>query len=311
MSKELKNIVVGNKEYTYIDNKEGDSSVSGMELNVTTKVKEELVENVGGMTRDIFKKIDEDKTIHTIVILMVTSGGMTKRIGIYMKGKDEIYDRYTEEQSFFSHLKNKFIDKGIHFKEINSLEYIRDNEDIDRTIIMEEYYNPKCLDDTGMYLEEEMIDFGKVLKVKDVNKLYDFCGIKDRTLLKRYQPDKVELVISEELPTTIFGSGGRLKFKKNGDYLLNTTGIILKNKDVGVEHAESLSQLKDKDILTYAIKVNDRIDEIKDKEERHNWIHAFDKEIDDIEEDIYEVRLGYKLVVKILEEGLVEKKDNF
>lgn len=173
--KEIKTITVNGHNYDYIES----ATKNGVVYFTTTFIQfnipdnySEAFENVGGYTREMLYTQMKDLDVNMMTIIStVTENGLHATYFLFEKDNVEVERVVSVEEVFLPHA----IDYLIEHKEIvgeikieNSLNYIEDEK---YGKYMENYEQPKNINQSGLKLGEEDILLGEKFIIKDLNKV--------------------------------------------------------------------------------------------------------------------------------------------
>lgn len=182
----LEQVEIRGTVYNYIKSEEVGTA-TGIIIAVNEKVRDKLLEFTG-FIRDMFNPLFKDETIEKIVILSSTIKGMIKKAGVFfINSNGEMKKTLTNENSFVNYLKKQLKEKKIPYETINSLKFlksesIKNNPNEEYFKILNNYYNPQSVNDTGFYVEGKMIEYGSTVLIKNLKSLVtQYDSLKDGT----------------------------------------------------------------------------------------------------------------------------------
>lgn len=286
MLKTLKTITINNKDYTYIhtidkDGKE-DTTVAGVIITIQPDTVEKL-NHVKGFFGNLLEPLlkNTDKDIEKVLILGLTRKGMEQFTGIYFYNSENIiYQSLTNEPSIVSYLSDQLTEKDVSYEEINSLEYLRDHPNEKINHLLDKYYSPRRIDDTGLYIDNEMVYYGDELEVKNIPKMVKDLEL-EHTSIHKIQPSRLLIKISDKGPR-MMGSIGRIEFEKNGKPLTDNEGYFYSGMfDTGETDYEKFVEKEKMDLIhATAIRINKALS-IRTKEKHARTIEYYSRDLTD------------------------------
>lgn len=153
----LKQITLNDKIYNYIKYEDGSTTTDTITLTIDNHTRE-LLNNLTGFMGKMLDPKDSNEM--SIVNIQVPIKGELTAICI-----PNYETKLTSSGKFMKAIRAKL--KNMDYKITNSLQEISDNPEYELDFILDEYVNPKCANDTGIYLNEKMIDYEEELIAKE------------------------------------------------------------------------------------------------------------------------------------------------
>lgn len=271
-SKVLEKVING-ETYKYIEyKKEGDlplTSVDGMVIILDEETKCKL-SGFGGFYRDLMSPLlgVESDSIVRLVALSSTTPGMNQLTGFFFETDTEkMMVSWTAEPRIVEHIYRRILKEDVSISVINSLDFLEDLDESNSKFskILDNYYSPLCVDDTGLYIDGVMINYGDQLVIKKLQQaIENNPRLRSKNIL-RMKVDSIELTVNENGIGTngIIGSG--ISKKKCGstissiesyyyNFVSNETStasdylkFLKENHDETIEHLEEKKERMIKD----------------------------------------------------------------
>lgn len=322
----IKVINIQEKTYSYIDYNNGkdngkDNSVRGIIVDVNPDVREKL-EDTGGFYGQLLEPIITDKKnqIKKLVMLSLTGKGMGVITGFYYTGDDDFktIDMYTTEPSIPKFMTDKLIKEGVDVQVINTLAYLKENPDCDFNRYLRDYYSPKTIDDTGLYLGAKMIDYNIKLEVVDVEGLIKEFNLKHSTIAI-LKPARIIIKVNPNGPG-MYNTIGSMRFERDGklitymeNYYMNEIyGEGGNTKESDIEGFKAyIENSKINTIHEYALRINKTLSPRRDHMDLERIINRYNERIDieitSIEGESHVELLDLDMFCAMLKKGFVQE----
>lgn len=312
----VQTITINDTDYQYIDYPSDvqRSSVAGLIIPITSDVREKLLD-VGGFYRDMLAPLRKDDTIKRIIILSVTEKGMEKITGFHFdNGNDEALQTSWTKEPNIAHYYAKHVDKkNISFEPINSLVFIKENPHEKFTNMLDHYYSPTRVDDTGIYIGDTMLHYGETVTIQPIEKLIKRYPHLEKSTFGQLSIDKCNLTINEKGPSLMGSIGSGPIYTKDGRIVSSLEDYyyryIKKEDDNVFDTFESFKTAEEIDIIHgHAQRANRTL-----SQGHRNPENVMQKCFDDIERDWVDVNnpsteiIGLGLLLGAIEQGVVTR----
>lgn len=307
--------MVQEKTYNYIQYPEGDekiSSVVGFIIPINEESRKKIL-NTGGFYRDLITTLfeDENRKIKRIVILSATLTGMITLTGFFFDdGSKNMKVSWTKEPNIGPFYSKNLKEKGVDFEIVNTLEFLANETDTTKkffSILEKNFYNPVSVDDTGIEVNGENVEYGKTLIINDVQKIVQkFPQLKDEVLGK-LNIDKIELKVNENGPGFMGTIGSGKLINKNGEVIT----VIYDYYVSYVEEGQTFEDFQNEHIMesleNTAYKINLNITKRPNKKQTiiEDYLKTYDRECQEESEPVSEI-IGLNFLLACIEENLVK-----
>lgn len=325
MVKVLKHITLGDEDYFYIENGDRIRSIDGYRFEVDEDVRY-YFGNTGGFVRDMFDPL-QNEFVKEVIILFIEVPIKGQLVGIYFKSEGGFEDEYrlTSAGRFIEVVKDKLNEGEIDFEVINTLEEVYKHPEYKMSIFLDEYVNPKSVNDTGFYIGDVMVGFNENIETVNeysVREVLDCLGEMDaKTLIyKDLEISKINFTINEPNP---LGMDVTLTFSdcrgETYNYLYELLLKELGRAPKGEEYKEFVERDELETLYAYAVDLNGKLNRrIKrsltgevDKTYRarrvERMIEEYERELEFGKREEWSMCISYMLMSKFLERGLIKK----
>lgn len=219
----MKSIEIEGKEYVYIVNENGESTVDGLLFSSEESIKSlvDYFSDVGGLSGDMFEPLQRGYT-DKVVVLQYTIEYMGRLLKVLFYKDDEVEVSITFSGEYYNYLLKNVGEFG---NKINSLLYIKEH---DLVSYLQGYYNPKSKDDSGIYLNSEMVRGGETLRIMDMESFTSIEGDFFKNL-GRIGIEEIEIKLFDKINS--FGNIGYMRYKRNGKWLTSIENSYWNNKE--------------------------------------------------------------------------------
>lgn len=317
MTSKLSEINVHGVNYQYIDygdDNEVSTSVDGLIIPVDSDVRDKLL-NVGGFYRDLLTPLSEDESINRIAVLSVTERGMSQLVGFFFDNdKEDMKISWTKEPKIVKYYENHIKEKDVAYENINTLEFLQSlnkNENQKYFKVLDRYYNPISVDDTGLHLNDKVIGYGETVIIKDFQKMIDKHSNLKGSNLDTLSVDKIELNIYDGGPRLMGTIGSGKLYNKEGRLITRIEDYYYSYVDEKERDYEKFLNEYKLDLLHgFALRANERIKVCPEQKEEivKDYMSQYEKELEEDNGPATQM-IGLNLLLSCIEEGLVEIVD--
>lgn len=317
MTAKLSEINVHGVNYQYIDygdDNEVSTSVDGLIIPVDSDVRDKLL-NVGGFYRDLLTPLSEDETIKRIVVLSVTERGMSQLVGFFFdNGEKDMKVSWTKEPKIVKHYENHIKEKDVTYENINTLEFLQSLSG-DKTQkyfkILDRYYNPISVDDTGLHVNGKVVKYGQTIIINNFKKMIDKHSNLKGSNLDTLSVDKIELNIYDGGPRFMETIGSGKLYNKEGKLITRIEDYYYSYVNKKERDYEKFLNEYRLDLLhDFALRANERIKVYPEQKEEivNGYMSQYEKELEEDNEPATQM-IGLNLLLSCIEENLVEIVD--
>lgn len=255
----LEQVEIRGTVYNYIKD-ERVCTATGLIIPIDKEARDKLLEFTG-FVRDMLGPLFKDETIKKVVALSSTTKGMLKKTGFFFinsNGETEI--TLTNESEFVDYLGKRLEEKGIPCELVNTLEFLKSESEKDVPNeeyfkILNNYYNPQSVDDTGIYIDGEMVEYGATVRIKNLKGLVaQYKNLKEGTYGVPYA-GQVIFTINEDGVHSMNLIGKGIVQTEEGKNLTQLEEWY--RTDFEGSHEKTIEQCKVSLLNEYAFKIND------------------------------------------------------
>lgn len=295
------------KTYNYIEYEDGTTTTDTIKLTIDDDTREFLSQLTGFMGEMLNPKNANEMTI---VNVQVPIKGEITAICIPNKKS-----KLTTAGRFMKSVRSKL--ENIDYKKTNSLQEIYDNPEYDLNFILEEYVNPKCVNDTGVYLNNKMIGYEeKVFAKKDsIQKIIDYLieMKEDNKVYKNAPITNMKFKLNKPNP---FNLDVDVTFEIYGEtynYIHDNVTTELGRVPTKEEYDEYLKQYEIETLHSYAVDLNKKLNRRNLNEKQrgkrvNNMIESYEREMKESKDGQFPLYISYPLLNKLIEMNVIDER---
>lgn len=205
------------------------------------------------------------------------------------------------------HYKKHLDKKEIAYSNINSLDFLsklNQNDNLQYFNILDYYYNPISINDTGIYLKnEKMINYGQKITITNFKKIIDKHPSLKNGRLDKLNAHEMELFVNEKGLGFNNGIAEGKAYDEKGNLITNIYDYyILSNQQ---EDFITFFDNDKKELAhMYALKINKKINSSNKNEIINKYSKEYQEELDESLEPAY-ILITLDVLMSSIEENLV------
>ena len=290
------------------------TSVDGLIVQINDESRNKL-NTVGGFYRELLTPLieDENMSITRLVILSVTSVGMSQMVGYFFDdGSDDMKISWTKEPKIATYYEKHLKDKKVSYLNINTLDFLDEQENKESKFfnILNYYYNPISADDTGIQVNGQIVKYGETVIINDVQKMVEKHSNLKKSNLDLLNVNKIELQIYKDGPKLMGTIGDGLLFKEDGSLVSSIEDYYYSYEyDDEKEFDLFLKEHCLEYLHEFAIEANEEINKNPDNKETiiDKTIKKYELERKEDNEPVRQM-IGLNFLLSCIKEDLVEIK---
>lgn len=300
----LKQITLNNKLYNYIKYEDDSTTIDTIKLTIDDDMRSFLNDLSGFMAEMLDPK---DSTQMSIINIQVPIKG--ELTAICMPNEET---KLTSAGKFMEAVKDKLA--NVDYKVTNSLQEIYDHPEYELNFILEQYVNPKCVNDTGIYIKEQMINYDEQLIAKNdsVKQIIDYLITLNENN-KVYKDAPITNMKFELREPNPFNMDVSVKFDVHGEpfsFAHDNITTELKRVPTKEEYDEYIERDEINTLHSYAVDLNTKINRRGlDQQQINNRVdsmwESYIREVED-NKGQYSLYISYPLLNELIEMDVID-----